>query len=62
MFRVVYNRINDSMFRGLKYAEIYPEADWLYGEPIKICYGLTWNSVHRRAKRWCDKHFDDRFI
>lgn len=62
MYRVTYNRINDSMFTGLKYAEIYPDWDWVGGEPVKVIYALTWKGLNKKVKRWTDSHHCDTIL
>lgn len=59
MYRVVYNRVNDSMFVGVKYAEIYPDWDWVNGSPIKTFYALTWTGLNRKVNRWLNQHKHD---
>lgn len=56
MYRVVYNRVNDSILTGMKYAEIYPDWDWVHGYPIKTLYAFTWSGLNRRVKKWLDRH------
>lgn len=56
MYRVVYNRVNDSIFTGVKYAEIYPDWDWVTGSPIKVAYALTWTGLNRKVNRWLNQH------
>lgn len=56
MYRVVYNRVNDSLFMGIKYAEIYPDWDWVGGSPIKTLYAITWGGLNRKVSRWLKQH------
>ena len=51
-YRVTYNRVNDSMFTGVKYAEIYPSWDYVQGDPLKVIYAFTWRGLNRRVNRW----------
>jgi hypothetical protein len=56
MYRVTFNRVNDSMFTGVKYAEIYPDWDWVSGSPITIKYALTWRGLRKKVDRWLYQH------
>lgn len=58
MYAVKYHRINDSIFRGLKYAEIrFADVPLVYhGDAIKVLYGLTWNHLARRVSKWMKQH------
>lgn len=55
-YRVTFNRVNDSVFTGVKYAEIYPNWDWVQGEPVKVLYAFTWTGLNKRVNRWLIKH------
>lgn len=55
-YRVTFNRVNDSVFTGVKYAEIYPNWDWVHGEPVKVLYAFTWTGLNKRVNRWLIKH------
>jgi hypothetical protein len=55
-YRVTYNRANESFLTGVKYAEIYPDWDWVHGEPIKTLYALTWKGLNKRVDKWLHQH------
>lgn len=55
-YRVTFNRVNDSVFTGVKYAEIYPNWDWVHGEPVKVLYAFTWTGLNKRVNRWLMQH------
>jgi hypothetical protein len=55
-YRVVFNRVNDSWFSGVKYAEIYPDWEWVHGEPLKTLYALTWTGLSKRVDKWLHQH------
>lgn len=55
IYKVKYNRVNESIFTGLKYAEISFADDWT-DKPIKVLYGLTWNHVSARVSKWMKQH------
>lgn len=62
MYRVEINRINDSIFKGLKYAEVYPDWSTLSNDPISVLYALTWNGLNRKVNRWLERHSYDIFM
>lgn len=55
MYKVKYHRINESIFTGLKFAEIYLADDFME-KPIKVLYGITWNHVSARVSKWMKQH------
>lgn len=59
MYKVIYNRVNHSIFMGVKYAEIYPDWDWVCGHPMKRMYALTWWGLSRKVERWLEAHRHD---
>lgn len=56
MYRVTFNRVNNSAFAGIKYAEIYPDWDWVSGSPITVKYALTWWGLNKKVERWLKQH------
>jgi hypothetical protein len=51
--------VNESIFTGLKYAEIYPNWDWMHGDPVKVLYAFTWTGLNKRVNKWLiDHQFD----
>lgn len=61
-YRVTFNRVNESIFTGLKYAEIYPNWDWMHGDPVKVLYAFTWTGLNKRVDRWLGSHQSDIII
>jgi hypothetical protein len=55
-YRVIFNRVNNSWFTGVKYAEIYPDWEWVHGSPVKTLYAFTWTGLNKRVNRWLMKH------
>ena len=56
VYKVKYDRVNGSIFNGLKYAQIYFANRAPYEEPVKTLYGITWNHLGSRVDKWLDQH------
>lgn len=56
MYKIIYDRVNESFLTGMKYAEIYPKGEPIGGTPMRTLYAFTWKNLDKRVDKWLKKH------